>query len=130
MTLEPVGLNPGPLADLWADGIARAHAQRHAVRAGQRLQVGDAVITVLSPQDDPRVDTPSLVLRVERGRFSMLFMGDATDQALADLLLHPEGLRSRVYVPPHQRDASQLHHVSVEGPAEWIAWWEAHEASA
>ncbi len=101
MTLEPVGLNPGPLADLWADGISRAHAKRHAVRAGQRLRVADAVITVLSPEDDPRVDTPSLVLRIERGRFSALFMGDATDEALADLLLHPEGLRSRVYVPPH-----------------------------
>ncbi len=106
MTLEPVGLNPGALADLWAAGIARAHAVRHAVRAGQRIRVGDAVITVLSPEADPRVDTPSLVLRVERGSFSALFMGDATDEALADLLLHPEGLRSRVYVPPHHGAAT------------------------
>lgn len=106
MTLEPVGLNPGALTDLWAAGISRAHAERHAVRAGQRLRVGDAVITVLSPENDPRVDTPSLVLRVERGRFSALFMGDATDQALADLLLHPEGLHSRVYVPPHHGAAT------------------------
>jgi competence protein ComEC len=101
MTLEPVGLNPGALTDLWAAGISRAHADRHAVRAGQRLRVGGALITVLSPENDPRVDTPSLVLRIERGRFSALFMGDATDEALADLLLHPDGLHSRVYVPPH-----------------------------
>jgi len=106
MTLEPVGLNPGPLADLWAAGIARAHAERRALRAGQRLRVGGAMITVLSPETDPRVDTPSLVLRVERGRFSALFMGDATDDALGDLLLHPEGLRSRVYVPPHHGAAT------------------------
>ena len=106
MTLEPVGLNPGPLADLWADGIARAHAERRVVRAGQRLHVGGAVIAVLSPETDPRVDTPSLILRVERGRFSALFMGDATDEALADLLLHPEGLHSRVYVPPHHGAAT------------------------
>lgn len=106
MTLEPVGLNAGPLADLWAAGISRAHAERQAVRAGQKLRVGDASITVLSPETDPRVDTPSLVLRVERGRFSALFMGDATDEALADLLLHPEGLRSRVYVPPHHGAAT------------------------
>ena len=106
MTLEPVGLNPGALTDLWAAGISRAHAERHAVRAGQRLRVGDAVITVLSPENDPRVDTPSLVLRIERGRFSALFMGDATDEALADLLLHPEGLHSRVYVPPHHGAAT------------------------
>jgi competence protein ComEC len=106
MTLEPVGMNPGPLADLWAAGIVRAHAERRAVRAGQRLHVGGAVITVLSPETDPRVDTPSLVLRVERGRFSALFMGDATDDALGDLLLHPEGLHSRVYVPPHHGAAT------------------------
>jgi len=106
MTVEPVGLNGGPLADLWADGIARAHAERRAVRAGQRLQVGAAVISVLSPEADPRVDTPSLILRIERGRFSALFMGDATDEALADLLLHPEGLHSRVYVPPHHGAAT------------------------
>jgi competence protein ComEC len=101
MTLEPAGLNPGPLADLWAAGVARARAARHVVRAGQRVNVADAVITVLSPEDDPRIDTPSLVLRVERGRFSALFMGDATDEALATLLLDPELLRARVYVPPH-----------------------------
>ena len=106
MTIEPVGLNPGALADLWADGIARAQAERHAVRAGQRLRVAGAVITVISPENDPRVDTPSLVLRIERGHFSALFMGDATDEALADLLLHPEGLRSRVYVPPHHGAAT------------------------
>ena len=106
MTLEPVGLNPGALTDLWAAGISRAHAERRAVRAGQQLHVGDAVITVLSPESDPRVDTPSLVLRIERGRFSALFMGDATDEALADLLLHPEGLHSRVYVPPHHGAAT------------------------
>jgi competence protein ComEC len=106
MTLEPSRLNPGPLADLWAAGIARAHAARHVVRAGQRVHVADAVITVLSPEDDPRVDTPSLVLKVERGRFSALFMGDATDEALADLLLHPELLRARVYVPPHHGAAT------------------------
>ena len=106
MTLEPVGLNPGALTDLWAAGISRAHADRHAVRAGQRLRVGGALITVLSPENDPRVDTPSLVLRIERGRFSALFMGDATDEALADLLLHPDGLHSRVYVPPHHGAAT------------------------
>ena len=105
-TLEPAGLNPGPLTDLWAGAIARAHAERHAVRAGQRLNIAGAVVTVLSPGDDPRVDTPSLILRVERGRFSALFMGDATDEALAELLLHPNGLRSRVYVPPHHGAAT------------------------
>jgi len=29
-----------------------------------------------------------------------------------------------------QRDGAQLHHVTVEGLAEWIAWWDAQEATA
>jgi len=29
-----------------------------------------------------------------------------------------------------QRDGTQLHHVTVEGLDEWIAWWDAQEASA
>jgi len=115
MTLEPAGLNPGPLADLWAAGLARAPAARHVVRAGQRVHVADAVIMVLSPEDDPRVDTPSLVLKVERGLFSALFIGDATDEALATLLLEPELLRSRVYVPPHH-GAATPHAVTLADP--------------
>ena len=33
-------------------------------------------------------------------------------------------------VPFYQREGTQLHHVTVEGLDEWIAWWYAHEASA
>jgi len=29
-----------------------------------------------------------------------------------------------------QRDGTQLHHVTAEGLDEWIAWWDAQEASA
>jgi hypothetical protein len=36
----------------------------------------------------------------------------------------------RKRVTADQRDASQLHHVTVDGLAEWIAWWDAQEASA
>ena len=36
----------------------------------------------------------------------MLFMGDATEQAQADLLLSPRSLAARVYVPPHHGAAS------------------------
>jgi len=61
---------------------------------------------VLAPDGDPRVDVPSLVLRLELGAFSMLFMGDATEQAQADLLLSKESLVTRVYVPPHHGAAT------------------------
>jgi competence protein ComEC len=106
LAIEPVGLNPGTVATAWADRIARAHVQRRAVSAGARMRIGEATLTILAPNGDPRVDVPSLVLRLERGSFSMLFMGDATEQAQADLLLSPASLAARVYVPPHHGAAS------------------------
>jgi competence protein ComEC len=106
LAIEPVGLNPGTVATAWSDRIARAHVARRALEAGMRVRIGDANIAVLAPNGDPRVDVPSLVLRLERGPFSMLFMGDATDQAQADLLLTPGSLAARVYVPPHHGAAS------------------------
>jgi competence protein ComEC len=106
LALEPVGLNPGAVATAWGDRIARAHVPRRAVAAGARMRLGDATLTVLAPDGDPRVDVPSLVLRIERGSFSMLFMGDATEQAQADLLLSPASLGARIYVPPHHGAAS------------------------
>jgi competence protein ComEC len=106
VAIEPIGLNPGTVATAWADRIARAHVPRRAVAAGMRIRIGDATLAVLAPDGDPRVDVPSLVLRLERGAFSMLFMGDATEQAQADLLLSRESLAARVYVPPHHGAAS------------------------
>jgi competence protein ComEC len=106
LAIEPVGLNPGAVATAWNDRIARAHVPLRAVAAGTRMRVGEATLAVLAPDGDPRVDVPSLVLRFERGAFSMLFMGDATEQAQADLLLSPKALAARVYVPPHHGAAS------------------------
>jgi competence protein ComEC len=106
LAIEPIGLNPGPVATAWSDRISRAQVERRAVGAGTRLRIGEATIAVLAPNGDPRVDVPGLVLRLERGSFSMLFMGDATEQAQADLLLSPTSLAARVYVPPHHGAAS------------------------
>jgi competence protein ComEC len=106
LAIEPLGLNPGAVATAWHDRIARGHVPSRAVAAGMQMRVGDATLAVLAPDGDPRVDVPSLVLRLERGSFSMLFMGDATEQAQADLLLSPRSLAARVYVPPHHGAAS------------------------
>jgi competence protein ComEC len=101
LAVEPAGLNPSPLTDLWSAAIAKHGIPRQALHAGQRVHLGGATIEVLAPADDLVVDIPSLVLRVERGAFSALFTGDAVDDALGRLLEHPERLRSRIYVPPH-----------------------------
>lgn len=106
LAIEPVGMNPGAVASAWSDRIARAKVPRRAVSAGMRLRIGGATLAVLSPTGDPLVDVPSLVLRLERGSASTLFMGDVTDRAQADLLLNADLLRTRVYVPPHHGAAS------------------------
>ena len=82
-------------------GGGRAVVQRRAVSAGMRVRIGDATFAILAPAGDPCVDVPSHVLRLERGSFSMFFMGHATEQAQADLLLTPQLLAARVCVPPH-----------------------------
>ena len=37
-------------------------------------------------------------------------------------------LQHAMRVASNQRDGAQLHHVTVDGLAEWIAWWDAQEA--
>ena len=106
LAIEPVGLNPGPVAAAWSERIARSGVPRRAVAAGVRMRIGDATLMVLAPDGDPRVDVPSLVLRLDRGAFSMLLMGDATEQAQADLLLAKDSLATRIYVPPHHGAAT------------------------
>jgi competence protein ComEC len=101
LAIEPEGLNSSPLTDLWSAAIARRGVRRRAMHAGERLELGDATVSVLAPDADVRVDVPSLVLRVSRGPLSVLFTGDAVDDALAHLLDHAERLRSRIYIPPH-----------------------------
>ena len=106
LAVAPRGLNAGPLADAWNSAIAKRGVARADVGAGSVIRFGPARITVLAPNDDPNVDVPSLVLRLELGPVSILFSGDATDAAQADLLLAPDRLRSRIYVPPHHGAAS------------------------
>lgn len=106
LAVEPERLDDVPLAALWAEGLARSGTPRRALSAGMRVHLGAAVLVALSPNGNPRVGTPNLVLRLERGDFSMLFSADAEDAALADLLLAPERLRARVYVPPHHGAAT------------------------
>ena len=106
LAVAPRGLNAGPLADAWSARIAAHGIARADVGAGSVVRLGAARIRVLAPNDDPLVDVPSLVLRLEIGSVSVLFSGDATDAAQADLLLAPETLRARIYVPPHHGAAT------------------------
>jgi competence protein ComEC len=101
LAVAPRGLNAGPLADAWNGRIAAHRIARADVSAGSVVRLGASRIRVLAPNGDPLVDVPSLVLRLELGNASVLFSGDATEAAQADLLLAPDALRARIYVPPH-----------------------------
>jgi hypothetical protein len=54
--------------------------------------------------------------------------------SVSPLIGHPAqtcwALKHEMRVASNQRDGAQLHHVTVDGLAEWIAWWDAQEASA
>jgi len=106
LAVEPIGLNAGALATMWTEHAAGAGVARRAAGAGATVRLGSATLRFLAPTPELAVDVPSLVVRLERGSFSMLFMGDATEAAQAALLLDPGPLRSRAYVPPHHGAAS------------------------
>jgi competence protein ComEC len=106
LAVAPRGLNAGPLATAWDARIAAHHIAHAALGVGSVVTLGAARMRVLAPNDDPLIDVPSLVLRLELGPISVLFSGDATEAAQADLLLAPDALRARVYVPPHHGAAT------------------------
>lgn len=101
LAIEPVGLNDVPLVRFWGEHLARAHVVRRAVSEGAVIRLGRVTFHVLAPGRERRVDVPSLVIRAEDDHASVLFMGDAVDAAIADLMLAPGALAARVYVPPH-----------------------------
>ncbi len=80
----------------WPEGAARALAAleragtpRRRLHAGQRLPLGDALITVLGPQAGPvdgTVNDASLVLRLEWRGIAMLLTGDVGRAGEADLV--------------------------------------------
>jgi competence protein ComEC len=101
LAIEPAGMGDVPLVRMWSDRLARSGAQRRALAEGAVVRLGAVTIAVLAPGRGRPFDVPSLVMRASRGSGSVLFMGDATDDQIADLLLAPERLAARVYVPPH-----------------------------
>jgi competence protein ComEC len=108
LAVEPLGMSDVPLVRSWSERIAREGVRRVALGAGARLRLGRVTLHVLAPGRDRRPSVANLVLLAEAPEGSVLFMGDATDDAIADLLLAPDDLAARVYVPPHH-GADTLH---------------------
>lgn len=101
LAVEPLGMADVPLVQSWQERTARAGVRRVALGEGARLRLGRITLHVLAPGRDRRPSVANLVLLAEAPEGSVLFMGDATDDAIADLLLAPDDLAARLYVPPH-----------------------------
>jgi len=114
LAVEPAGMNDVEVSRLWWDHLRSAGVPRRALAAGARIRLGDAVLDVLAPTPDRALAIPDLVIRARAGTRSILFMGDATDDAIADLLLDPAALRASVYVPPHHGAATPYGAALVE----------------
>ncbi|MBI2774116.1 MAG: ComEC/Rec2 family competence protein [Chloroflexi bacterium] len=106
LAIEPLAITDVVVTQVWHDHAARARVPVRSLGAGARIRFGEAVIDVLAPGRDRALAVPDLVLRISSGNSSILFMGDATDDVIADLLLDPAALRARAYVPPHHGAAT------------------------
>ena len=101
VAVEPAGMADVPFVRAWAERLTRAGTRRVAVEAGATLRSGSVTFRVLAPGRDRSPSLANLVLLGETSEGRILFMGDATDDAVADLLLAPTALEARLYVPPH-----------------------------
>jgi competence protein ComEC len=81
-----------PLAASWRDRLAKSRIPRTIAQRGMRIQIGNAMLTVLHPGSKPLTGAASddnnnaIVLRVDYGPTSLLLTGDAESEAEADML--------------------------------------------
>lgn len=121
LALEPAGMAAGDVADAWHAALARHAVPLRALRRGDRVRVGGLAVDVLAPFDDPSDPLANLVLRVRAGPLAALFLGDATERAQSDLLLHSDELGALLYVPPHHGARTPLASALVAAVAPRVA---------
>jgi competence protein ComEC len=97
--------DPAPSATAAEVVAAQRGVAVQAVAAGQRFELGSALVEVLSPPADGSLgDEPndnSVVLRVSTARGSVLLTGDVEEAAQARLLQRPDLLRADILKVPH-----------------------------
>ncbi|MFH1169809.1 MAG: DNA internalization-related competence protein ComEC/Rec2 [Chloroflexota bacterium] len=102
-----------PLYDEWLRLIAEKGIRSTAARAGQQIDLGGSLISVLNPPPEPLtgtesdIDNNSVVLRLSDGAVSFLLTGDTMQSAEWGLILQRAGLASTVLkVAHHGSDSS------------------------
>lgn len=99
--------------DEYKDAVDKSGAQHEKAEAGKRYDLGGgAIVTVLAPTEPffdkdhmkaggNDINANSIVLRLDYGDFSMLFMGDAEEQSEARLLSKDVNLKANVIKIAH-----------------------------
>jgi beta-lactamase superfamily II metal-dependent hydrolase len=99
--------------DEYKDALQKSGAQYESVQAGKKYDLGGgAILTVLAPTEPlftkdmlkgggNDLNANSIVLRLDYGDFSMLFMGDAEEQTEARLVGHDLNLKATVIKIAH-----------------------------
>src|SRR5581483_3096646 len=99
--------------DEYKDALQKSGAQYESVQAGKKFDLGGgAILTVLAPTEPlftkdmmkgggNETNANSIVLRLDYGDFSMLFMGDAEEQTEARLVGHDLNLKATVIKIAH-----------------------------
>jgi len=99
--------------DEYKDALQKSGAQYESVQAGKKYDLGGgAILTVLAPTEPlftkdmlkgggNDTNANSIVLRLDYGDFSMLFMGDAEEQTEARLVGHDLNLKATVIKIAH-----------------------------
>jgi competence protein ComEC len=102
--------DPAPSATATEVVAAQQGVAVHAVAAGQRFELGSALVEVLSPPADGSLGVEpndnSVVLRVSTAQGSVLLTGDIEEAAQARLLQRPDMLRADILKVPHHGGAT------------------------
>jgi competence protein ComEC len=90
--LDTAPTDAAPLAAAWRERVAKSGVPRAIAQRGQRIPLGEVMLTVLHPGARPLSGTGaddnnnSAVLRIDYGPTSLLLTGDAEREAEADMI--------------------------------------------
>ena len=100
-----------PQAEAMLAALDRLERPPRAVSPGDELPLGrDTYARILWPPASAAVDANngSLVFRLQHGPRSILFTGDIQDDAMRELLKHPQLLKADILIAPHHGSSELL----------------------
>lgn len=101
--------------DSFVKALEKQGVELQVPQAGRQLQLGAAVITVISPSKQyEELNDNSLVLRIDYGRTSVLLAGDAGYQAELDMMDSDYPLRADILKVGHHGSGSSSYYYFLD----------------